>query len=382
VHNVYGQLMARATAEAFRRHNPGERTFTISRSGYAGIQRYALTWTGDNESSWEHLRLCIPMVLNLGMSGQPFSGPDIGGFSGHCDGELLARWTQVGAFLPFFRNHSAISSRRQEPYAFGEPYESICRRYIELRYRLLPYIYTAFWQAAEGGLPVARPLALAFPADRRVASLDDEYLFGDALLVAPVLSPAGAGRGVYLPRADWYDFWTGEVHQGPNDVPAHAPLDVLPLYARGGRVIPMGPVMQYADELAPEILDLHIFPGNGTSWLYEDDGHSTAYADGVRRVTTFQVQTDERKLVLERTTQGAFDPGYEGYSILLRSDPGQSQEGTPERRTRGGARGGSLSAEAVTVTVDGVRQAPATVDAEWNALRLAVGRFDRVEACW
>jgi hypothetical protein len=144
----------------------------------------------------------------------------------------------------------------------------------------------------------------------------------------------------------------------------------------------MGPVMQYADELAPEILDLHIFPGNGTSWLYEDDGHSTAYADGVRRVTTFQVQTDERKLVLERTTQGAFDPGYEGYSILLRSDPGQSQEGTPERRTRGGARGGSLSAEAVTVTVDGVRQAPATVDAEWNALRLAVGRFDRVEACW
>jgi alpha-glucosidase len=360
LHNVYGQLMARATAEGIRCCQPGERLFAISRSGFAGIQRYALSWTGDNESSWEHLRLSIPMILNLGMSGQPFSGPDVGGFSGHCDGELLARWTQVGAFLPFFRNHSALGSHRQEPYALGEPYESVCRRYIELRYRFLPYTYTAFWQAAESGLPVARPLALAFPADRRVASLDDEYLYGDALLVAPVLSPAGVGRGVYLPRAGWYDFWTGQLHQGPSDVPAYAPLDVLPLYARAGSVIPMGPVMQYSDEFVPERLDLHLFPGNGTSGLYEDDGHTTAYQNGARRVTTFEMEMGEHKLVVVRTARGSFDPGYEGYDIVLRGDPDQ----------------------AVTVIVDGARQVPMTIDTGWNALRLPVGRFERVEICW
>jgi alpha-glucosidase len=376
VHNVYGQLMAQATAEELGRRNPGERVFAISRSGYAGIQRHALTWTGDNESSWEHLRLSIPMVLNLGLSGQPFSGPDIGGFSGHCDGELLARWTEVGAFLPFFRNHSAMGSHRQEPYAFGEPFESICRHYIELRYRFLPYTYTAFWQAAECGLPVARPLALSFPADRRVASLDDEFLYGDALLVAPVLSPAGVGRGVYLPRGGWFDFWSGQSHEGSNDVPAYAPLDVLPLYARAGSVVPMGPVMQYSDEFLPERLDLHIFPGNGRSWLYEDDGHSTAYQDGAARVTTFEMEMDEHRLTVARTPKGSFDPGYHGYDILLRGP-------ATENHGRSDPPGSRLSpAQAVTITVDGVRQAPAEEDAAWNALRLAVGGFERVEVCW
>jgi alpha-glucosidase len=383
LHNVYGQLMAQATAEGIQRHNPGERLFAISRSSYAGIQRHALTWTGDNESSWEHLRLSIPMVLNLGLSGQPFSGPDIGGFSGHCDGELLARWTQVGAFLPFFRNHSAISSRRQEPYAFGEPYESVCRRYIELRYRLLPYTYTAFWQAAERGLPVARPLALTFPADRRVASIDDEYLYGDALLVAPVLSPGGVGRGVYLPRAGWYDFWTGQSHQGPNDVPAHAPLDFLPVYARAGSVIPMGAVMQHSDEFVPDRLNLHVFPGSGASELYEDDGHSMAYQNGERRVTTFRLETGKNSLLLTRSAAGCFDPGYGGYDILLRSHPGQSPELALEDRARGDSRENVMVApDAVTVTVDGVRHTGATVDTEWNALRLSAGLFDRVEVCW
>jgi alpha-glucosidase len=383
VHNVYGQLMAQATTEGIRRHNPAERPFTISRSGYAGIQRHALTWTGDNESSWEHLRLCIPMVLNIGLSGQPFSGPDIGGFSGDCDGELLTRWTQVGAFLPFFRNHSAISSGRQEPYAFGEPYESVCRRYIELRYRLLPYTYTAFWQAAESGLPVARPLALAFPADRRVASIDDEYLYGDALLVAPVLSPGGVGRGVYLPRAGWYDFWTGQPYQGPNDVPAHAPLDLLPLYARAGSVIPMGPVLQSTNEIVPGTFDLHLFPGSGMSQLYEDDGHSEAYQDGTRRVTTFTMDTGKNRMALVRSTTGSFDPGYSGYDILLRGQSGRSAERTPDDRTHGRPSGNAnLPPGAVSVTVDGFRQVAASVDAEWNALRLAVGLFDRVEVCW
>jgi hypothetical protein len=141
--------------------------------------------------------------------------------------------------------------------------------------------------------------------------------------------------------------------------------------------------MQYSDEFVPERLELHLFPGNGTSWLYEDDGHSMAYLDGVRRVTTFQMQTGDRRLVLERTTQGAFDPGYDGYDILLRSDPGLPPELTSKGRTGGGSRGYSmLPAQTVTATVDGVRRVAAIAETEWNALRLAVGRFDRVEVCW
>lgn len=399
VHNVYGLLMARACAEGLRRWRPTERPFVISRAAYAGIQRYALVWTGDNRSDWEHLRLSIPMVLNLGMSGQPFAGPDVGGFGGDADGELLTRWTQLGAFMPFFRNHSAMGTTRQEPYAFGEPYESICRRYIELRYRLLPYIYTAFWQAATRGMPVARPLAFAFPADRRTASMDDEYLFGDALLVAPILERGARGRGVYLPAGGWYDFWSGErpvgrvaypKGYGPQgtslaesegadmgfDVPAHAPLDLLPLYARAGSVVPMGPVMQYTDQFVPAVLDLHLFPGDGQSWLYEDDGHSTICQgiepeDALRkqRVTRFVMQTDENGMTLTRVSEGSYDPGYRGYDLLLRG-----WEGDNLRETKG-RRFGKVRA----VLIDGKPAQNLITDPEWGALRVPAGMFERLE---
>ncbi len=194
IHNVYGLQMARASAEGLRRLRPNERVPLITRSAYAGVQRHALVWTGDNWSTWAHLRLGVSMCLNLGLSGVAFCGPDIGGFAGDCDGELLARWTQLGALTPFFRNHAAAGTVPQEPWVFGEPYESICRRWIELRYELLPYIYTAAWQAAQTGLPMMRPLALAFPADRRTYSLDDQFLFGDALLAAPVGYPGQTRR--------------------------------------------------------------------------------------------------------------------------------------------------------------------------------------------
>ena len=361
LHNAYGQLMAQACAEGLRRLRPDERPFVISRAGYAGIQRHALTWTGDNVSTWDHLRLTIPMILNLGLSGQPFAGPDTGGFSGDADGELVTRWTQLGAFLPFFRNHSALGTRSQEPYVFGEPFESICRRYIELRYRLLPAIYTAFWQAAERGMPVARPLALAFPADRRTASLDDEYLFGDALLVAPILERGARGRGVYLPQGAWYDFWSGARLAGPGDVPAHAPLETLPLYARAGSVVPLGPVMQYTDQLVPRTLDLHIFPGDGESWLYEDDGHTLAHVRGEARVTSFELEAGPDRLILTWRSQGSYDPGYRGYDLLLRGMP-------VDRR--------------IEVLVDGLHVEAGPRDAEWSAMRVAAGMFHRAEICW
>ncbi len=315
VHNIYGLQMARASAEGVRRLRPDERVPVISRSGYAGLQRYALVWTGDNQSTWDQLRLGVSMCLNLGLSGIVFCGPDVGGFAGDCDGELLARWTQIGALTPFFRNHSALGSRRQEPWAFGEPYESIVRRWIELRYELLPAIYTAAWQAAQTGLPMMRPLALAYPEDGRTYSLDDQFLFGDTLMAASVGYPGQRSRSVYLPGRTWYDFWTGERLSG--EVTADAPLERMPLYVRAGSVLPMGPVMQHSGEWPPEALGLRIYPGTGESWLYEDDGHSMAYKTGEFQVTRFSCEESDEVLIVRREVQGPFQPGYEQFDIEI-----------------------------------------------------------------
>src|SRR5690606_18496686 len=189
VHNVYGLLMAEATREAYAAFRPGERPFIITRAGYAGIQRHAVMWTGDNSSWWEHLLMSVPMGLNMSLSGIPFVGADIGGFLGDCDGELLARWTQLGAFMPLFRNHSILGSRRQEPYQFGEPYESVCRRCLTLRYRLIPYLYTLVQEAAAKGTPIVRPMVWEFPRDSKTAHLSDQFMVGPFLLVAPVYVP-------------------------------------------------------------------------------------------------------------------------------------------------------------------------------------------------
>ena len=316
IHNVYGLQMARASAEGLRRLRPDERVPVISRSGYAGLQRYALVWTGDNQSTWAQLRLGVSMCLNLGLSGIAFCGPDVGGFSGDCDGELLARWTQVGALTPFFRNHSALGTRSQEPWAFGEPYESICRRWIELRYELLPYIYTAAWQAAQSGLPMMRPLALAFPEDMRTYSLDDQFLLGDALMAAPVGRPGQTSRRVYLPGGPWYDFWTGEQQAGT--ITADTPLERMPLYVRAGSVLPMGPVLQHSGEWPPDLLRLHIYAGEGESWLYEDDGHSLAYQAGEFQVTRFSCRTAAGGgLAVHRRVEGPFNPGYSRFEITI-----------------------------------------------------------------
>ncbi len=315
VHNIYGLQMARASAEGLHSLRPDERVPVISRSGYAGLQRYALVWTGDNQSTWEQLRLGVSMCLNLGMSGIAFCGPDIGGFAGDCDGELLVRWTQIGALTPFFRNHAALGSRRQEPWAFGEPYESIVRRWIELRYELLPAIYTAAWQAAQTGQPMMRPLALAYPEDGRTYSLADQFLFGDTLMAAPVGYPGQRARGVYVPDGTWYDFWTGE--RLSDEVTADAPLERMPLYVRAGSVLPMGPVMQHSGEWPPEALRLRIYPGTGESWLYEDDGHSMAYQAGEFQVTRFACEESSETLVVRREVQGPFQPGYEQFDIEI-----------------------------------------------------------------
>ena len=357
IHNTYGLQMARASADGLRSMRPGERVPLITRAAYAGVQRHALVWTGDNCSTWAHLRLGVSMCLNLGLSGVAFCGPDTGGFAGDCDGELLARWTQVGALTPFFRNHSASGTRPQEPWAFGEPYESICRRWIELRYELLPYIYTTAWQAAQTGMPMMRPLALAFPTDRRTYSLDDQFLFGDALLAAPVGYPGQTRRRVYLPEGVWYGLRTGAECSG--DLEVDAPLDWMPIFVRAGSVLPMAPVVQHTGEWPPSALCLHIYPGDGESWLYEDDGHSLAFQSGEFRLThlTCELQWPASpRLTVLRQLQGSFDPGYSNFEIHVHAWPAAPRQ----------------------VLLDG-RPADTTFNAEHNTVRLTVGDWTRLE---
>jgi alpha-glucosidase len=218
---------------------------------------------------------------------------------------------QVGAFMPFFRIHSMIESAPQEPWAFGPEVEAIARRYIEWRYRLLPYLYTAVWQAAQTGLPIARALSLAFPDDPTTYSLDDEFLLGDSVLVAPVVEKGAASREVTLPAGRWFDFWTGARHDGPVTITASAPLDVLPLYVRAGSVIPIWPVMQHVGEHAPDTLTLRVYLGEGESRHYEDDGESVAPA---HRLTTWEV-TDTT--ITARAHPADYQPGYERLAVIV-----------------------------------------------------------------
>ncbi|QJD83815.1 glycoside hydrolase family 31 protein [Cohnella herbarum] len=294
-HNLYGLLMSKATFEGMKRGLSGDRPFVLTRAGYTGIQRYATVWTGDNRSFWEHMAMSIPMVLNLGMSGIAFAGPDVGGFSHHASGELVARWTQMGAFVPFFRNHSVIESRRQEPWMFGDQVEAICREYIGLRYRLMPYLYSLFYEAHKTGVPILRALIMEYPEDRAVYNVCDQFLFGSSFLVAPIYRPGVQSRSVYLPEGVWYDYWTGEKHEGGKSVLAHAPLDTMPLYVKAGAIVPEQALRQSMGEQTDEPDRVRFYVGSGgadeNSFAhYEDDGRTYAYESGQYRLRNWRLR--------------------------------------------------------------------------------------------
>ena len=262
IHNAYGTLMAQASREGALKAHPDQRPFILSRGGGAGIQRHAAVWTGDNSSCWEHLAESIPMLLNLGLSGVPFCGADVGGFLDDCTGELLVRWTQVGAFTPFFRNHTNNESRSQEPWAFGEEVESICRGFINLRYQLLPYIYSTFAEAQRSGAPIMRPLAWHHANDPTAARCSDQFLLGRDLMVAPALQKDATARSVYFPTGLWFDFWNGTLIEGGQHVARPVDLATCPLYLRAGAIAPMAAPRQFIDprEADAEIY-LHVWLG-------------------------------------------------------------------------------------------------------------------------
>ena len=309
VHNLYGLTMAQAAYQGLEKLRSTERSFVLTRSGYAGVQRWSAVWTGDNQSLWEHLEMSLPMLCNLGLSGVAFVGADIGGFAGNATAELFARWMQVGMLYPLMRGHSALTTAQHEPWVFGDRVEKICREYIELRYRLLPYLYTLFWEAATTGAPIVRPLLYHFPNDPQTFTLSDQVMLGSSLLAAPIYRPGVEHRAVYLPEGRWYDWWSGEAIDGPTHILVHAPLERMPLYVRAGSIIPMAPVMQYVDERPLDQLTLRIWKGTGEWTLYEDDGHTFEYKTGASCTTTYRVRTEGQQTLVEiKAREGGFSP--------------------------------------------------------------------------
>ena len=314
-HNVYGMLMGRATTESLQKYRADMRPFSIIRSGFAGAQRYAATWTGDNTSDWDHLRLSISMVLNMGLSGIAMTGPDVGGFNGNANGELFTRWIQAACLMPFFRTHTSINTHAQEPWSFGQPYEVINRLSIELRYKLLPYLYSVVAQAKEYGWPVVRPVFMAEPDNPNIRVIDDAFMLGDALLVAPVLEEGAVRRTMYLPAGEWYDYWTNELVRGGRMITVPAPLERLPLFVKAGAVIPVWPEMQYVGEKEVETLIYRVYPGDFETVQYEDRGEGLDYEQGDYRWIYITCGWDDSKLIINRRIAGRYEPSYKSLKL-------------------------------------------------------------------
>jgi alpha-glucosidase len=316
--NVYGMQMTRATYEGLLRAYPDRRPFVLTRSTYAGGHRYAVTWTGDNTSDWDHLKLSIAMALNSALSGMIFTGPDVGGFFETPDPELYSRWVQLASLFPLFRTHSMLETPNQEPWSFGKETEDIARKFINLRYQLLPYLYSAYAQASTQGLPMLRPTFFLDPNDEQLHNQDDAFMVGDALFVAPVLEPGVSKRSVYLPRGVWYDFWTNRLIDGKRTVEVEAPLDHMPIYARAGAVVPMWDVMQYVGEKRVEELQLKVFAGPGESAFYEDAGEGLGYQNGEYRWSYLTcLSLPGSAFAINRRVAGNYTPGYRNIRLNI-----------------------------------------------------------------
>ncbi|MBB2200751.1 glycoside hydrolase family 31 protein [Gluconacetobacter tumulisoli] len=349
IHNLYGMQNHRATYEGLLALKPDERPFVMTRATYAGGQRYGVTWTGDNSSTWNHLRLTIPMLESLGLGGFTFSGADIGGFAGSASADLLTRWIEVATFTPIARDHSDEQSLPQEPWIGGRRHEDIRRRFIEARYRLLPYLYTVAEEAARTGLPMMRPLFLEFPEGLLDGTPLDlatgsQFMLGRALMVAAPPTPESPGPySVILPAGGWYEYWTGRPVGGlrplslwgagglfitlkdtgpaaPHMVSITPRLDQLPVYVRAGSIIPRQPLVQSTGETPRGPLEIDVYPGaNCQGSVYADDGHSFAFRQGVysRVALSCTVEADHGVAVTIGRPEGSFQPWWRSYRVVV-----------------------------------------------------------------
>jgi alpha-glucosidase len=318
-HNIYGMQMVRSTYEGLKKLQKNKRPFTITRAGYSGVQRYATVWTGDNVASWEHLKIGIVQCQRLSVSGISFCGTDIGGFSGEPDGELFTRWIQMGVFSPFMRAHSAGDTAEREPWSFGQEYEDINRKFIELRYRLLPYIYSAFWEHYKHNFPILRPLVMQEQENVHTHSIQDIFTFGDKILVAPVSEPGAITKNVYLPTGKWYDYWTHDSYIGGQEHLVSAPIDSMPIFVKAGSVIPESPLMQYVGEYEVDELIFQIYYSEYevNSFYYEDHDDTFAFEQNIYLEKKYVVNGDERSMTIVQTIEGLFTPRYETYDLKI-----------------------------------------------------------------
>jgi alpha-glucosidase len=280
VRNLYGSQMARAAYEALLEHRPQERPFVLSRSAYAGHQRFGAVWLGDNHSWFEHLRLSIPMLVSMGLSGVPFCGVDVGGFAHDADGELLARWYQLAIFYPFLRNHCALGRRPHEPWALGPVTERHVKRLIEVRYQLLPYIEGLFHEHRASGAPLMRPLSWHAPGDPAAREIDDQFFLGADLLVAPIVHRGQTRRAVYLPRGKWHPFDGGEPLVGGRHHELELDFATVPAFVRDGAILPLADPVQHTGELDTADLTFRCYGRRAAAIYREDDGQSLGYQLG------------------------------------------------------------------------------------------------------
>lgn len=345
IHNVYGMENSRATFDGLRKLLPDERPFVLTRATYAGGQRYAATWTGDDSSTWNHLRMTAPMLKNLGLSGFSFSGADVGGFAGTPPTDLLTRWLEIGAFQPIDRDHTEAGTGDQEPWVGGPEQEDIRRRFIDARYRLMPYIYTLAEETARTGLPMMRPVFLDYPkaaSDGHPIDVDpstgDEFLLGHDLLIAPSPYPEEPDAyTVEFPTADWYDYWTGErvpaSHPGapavagvppsgadlvPLTASVHPQLSVLPVYVRGGAILPIAPLVQSTSETPQGPLTLRVYAGPDCKGsMYLDDGHTYAYQQGDFLRLDFACEVSNGAMTVKVAEHGSFKPWWNAVRVEI-----------------------------------------------------------------
>lgn len=301
-HNLYGMQMARSTFDGVKKLAPKKRPFVLTRAGFSGVQRYSAVWTGDNYSGWEHLALSIPMLANLSVSGVPFVGADAGGFAEMPTGELYARWLQAAALTPFLRSHSVGWVGNKEPWAFGDEWTRINRSSVELRYQFLPYLYTLFREHERTGQPVMRPLWYEYPNDKRTYLINDEFMIGTDILVAPIVKEGTNIRGIYLPvGADWVDWWTGARLESGKMHYIQFPPDNLPIYVRVGAVIPTQNVIQHTGEMPSAEITLNVVTGiapgkTEISKLFQDAGEGYGYLKNDWREIRFEHRQGSLKI--------------------------------------------------------------------------------------
>lgn len=322
-HNIYGMQMARATYQGLKKFAYPKRPFVITRAAYSGTQRYTSSWTGDNIASWEHLWIANVQAQRMAMSGYSFVGSDIGGFTEQPDGELFARWIQLGVFHPFCRTHSSGDHGDQEPWTFGDEVTGIVKKFIEIRYQLLPYLYTAFWHYYKDGVPMLKSLVLYDQDDVQTHYRTDEFIFGDKILVCPINEPNAKGRRMYVPRGKWFDYWTDTIIVGGKEMWVDADIDTMPIFIKEGAIIPKYPIQQYVGEKEFDqiTLDVYYKEGKESSTLYDDADDGYEYMNGNFSLRTFNLLGRTDQLIIQQHKTGKHITSYTTFKLKIHGLP-------------------------------------------------------------